>query len=299
MATSWTRSASSTSGRALISAEVDPGLRVTTTALRLQKAGNRPEEYEDAFAVNEVASRLALADGASDSYDSGRWARLLVDAFLDVPPPAAVEGLRTWLVEPARSWLAGLDFAALPWNQQAKARLGAHSTLLGVELQLTETGTVAWGDPCGVWQALAVGDSCLFQIRAGDLHAAFPLATASAFSSSPALLTTNPAYRGASVDQLTIAQGDLRFGDTLILATDALAHWFLRRHERGESPWRDLPTAAEFPAFIAAERAQRCLRNDDVTMLVVHIADEGEPAAPTTTALVPKRDSDRWFHYPC
>jgi hypothetical protein len=283
----------------LISAEAESGLRVTTSAHRLQKDGNRPEEYEDAFAINAVNSRLALADGASDSYDSGRWARLLVDAFIDVPPPAAVEGLRGWLVEPARSWLAGLDFTALSWNQQAKARLGAHSTFLGVELHLAETGTAAWGDSCGNWQALAVGDSCLFHLRAGALLAAFPLDTASAFSGSPALLTTNPAYRGASADHLTVAQGDLRLGDTLILATDALAHWFLRRYEQGDRPWCDLLPGEHFPAFITTQRAQRHLRNDDVTMLVVHLSGHQAAGASMTTAMVAKRDSDRWFHWPC
>jgi hypothetical protein len=292
-------SASSTSVRALISADAGAGLRVTATAHRLQKDGNRPEEYEDAFAVNAGNSRLALADGASDSYDSGRWARLLVDAFIDVPPPAAVDGLRAWLAEPAHSWLAGLDFAALPWNQQAKARLGAHSTFLGVELEMAETGAAAWGAPCGAWRAMAVGDSCLFHVRAGALLTAFPLACAATFGGSPALVATNPAYRGAGIDRLATAQGELRLGDTLLLATDALAQWFLRRHERGESPWHDLLTAAHFPAFIAAQRAQHHLRNDDVTLLVAHVTVDGEPAAPSTTAIVPKRDSDRWFHWPC
>jgi hypothetical protein len=292
-------SASSTSVRALISADAGAGLRVTATAHRLQKDGNRPEEYEDAFAVNAGNSRLALADGASDSYDSGRWARLLVDAFIDVPPPAAVDGLRTWLAEPARSWLAGLDYAALPWNQQAKARLGAHSTFLGVELELAETGAVSWGAPCGAWRAIAIGDSCLFHVRAGALLTAFPLACAAAFGGSPALVATNPAYRGASIERLATAQGELRLGDTLILATDALAQSFLRRQEQGEAPWRHLLTGGPFPAFITAQRALRRLRNDDVTLLIAHVTADGEPVPPSTTAMVPKRDSDRWFHWPC
>lgn len=293
------RSAFWTLGPALISAEAEIAIRVTTGVHGLQKAGNRPDEYEDAFAIGTAARRLAIADGASDSYDSGRWARLLVDAFVDVPPAANVDGVRGWLAEPAREWVAGLNFAALPWNQQEKARLGAHSTFLGLEFDLVEQGA-GNGAPCGAWRAMAVGDACLFHIRDQGLRAAFPLNSATAFGGSPALLTTNPAYRGASVDHLTTAQGDLRLGDTVILATDALAHWFLGRYEQGEQPWLRLPERSNFADFVAAQRAQRRLRNDDVTMIVVHFAAaDAEQRLVTTTAIVPKRDSDRWVRWPC
>ena len=48
------------------------------------KAGHRPEEYEDAFAVSSprLPFRAAIADGATESIFSGGWARALVDAFV-------------------------------------------------------------------------------------------------------------------------------------------------------------------------------------------------------------------------
>ncbi len=48
----------------------------------LAKRGHSPEEYEDAFATNDVAGRYAVADGASESSFSGLWAKLLVDQFV-------------------------------------------------------------------------------------------------------------------------------------------------------------------------------------------------------------------------
>ena len=271
-------------------------MRVLTSSVYLQKGGNAAEECEDAFAISGTACRLAIADGASDSYDSGRWARLLVGAFAAAAPPTHVEGLRTWLVEPARAWLAGLAFDTLPWNQQAKARLGSHCTFLGVELECTPPSCVDHGAPCGAWRALAVGDCCLFQVRGGSLVRAFPLASAAEFGSSPALLTTNPAYRGASVERLALAGGELRLGDTLFLATDALAQWFLQRYEAGEHPWCDLPVDAAFAAVVDEQRARRRLRNDDVTLLVVQIvAGEMLPVQAVGTAIVPKVASDRWL----
>lgn len=271
-------------------------MRVLTSRFCLPKGGNAPQEYEDAFAVCASACRLAIADGASDSYDSGRWARLLVEAFAEAAPPASVDGVRSWLAEPARAWLAELPYAALPWNQQAKARLGAHCTFLGVELDCLVPTCLDPGADCGAWRALGVGDCCLFQVRAGTLVAAFPLVSAAEFGSSPALLTTNPAYRGAGVEQLAVARGDLRLGDTLLLATDALAQWFLRRHEEGQQPWCDLPAGANFAAFVAEQRAQRRLRNDDVTLLVAQIvAGRVRPSQAPGTAIVLKEVSDRWL----
>jgi hypothetical protein len=281
----------------LICVEATPRLRLTVQAHHLQKAGNGPEEYEDAYAIDSAAGRFAIADGASDSYDSGRWSRLLVDAFMTDAPPADPAGVRAWLAAPARAWGAALDGAALPWNHQAKARLGAHCTFLGVEIDRAgprSAGAVAGG----AWRALAIGDACLFQVRAGILRAAFPLESTTAFGTSPALLTTNPAYRGAGVDHLATAKGDLRCGDTLILATDALAQWFLRRYEQGGEPWCDLPSGADFPAFVAAERAQHRLRNDDLTLLVVSFTAD-VALVPTTTAIVATRDADRWRRWPC
>lgn len=269
---------------------------MVTSSFHVQKAGNAPEENEDAFAFADTARRLAIADGASDSYDSGRWAHLLTAAFVASAPPASPGGVRAWLDEPARAWLAGLRYEALPWNQQAKARLGAHCTLLGVEIDLLPEHSATHGTPCGAWRALAVGDCCLFQVRAGDLIAAFPLASAAEFGSSPPLLTTNPAYRGAGVEQLVTAGGELRVGDTLLLATDALAQWFLRCHEQGERQWRDLPAGRDVIAFIAEQRSQRRLRNDDVTMLVARIvAGRARPSPATGNAIVLKGLSDRWL----
>ena len=275
----------------------DAAVRPSARALWLPKAGNAPEEYEDAFAVDPALRRAAVADGASDSYDSGRWARLLVDAFVDVTPAAGADGLRAWLAEPARRWAAALDRGALPWNQQEKSRLGAHCTFLGLELDVVEPDRPLLGTPCGRWRAVAVGDACLFQVRDDALLAAFPLAHADKFGSAPALLATAPAYRGPGLECAAAAAGDLRLGDTFFLATDALAQWFLRHHAEGGRPWRALAAAADaFAPFAAALRAARRLRNDDTTLLRLdlHPADAPVPL-PATAALVSRCCSRVWL----
>ncbi len=54
--------------------------------------GNRPEDYEDAFAANAEAGRFALADGATESSFAALWAQLLVNDFVQ----NAAGGLDDW-----------------------------------------------------------------------------------------------------------------------------------------------------------------------------------------------------------
>jgi hypothetical protein len=62
-----------------------------------------------------------------------------------------------------------------------------------------------------------------------------------------------------------------------LLMTDALAGWFLRKHEAGRTAWRTLLDldARDGPAFaegIARQRALRAVRDDDVALLRVQVA---------------------------
>jgi hypothetical protein len=56
--------------------------------------------------------------------------------------------------------------------------------------------------------------------------------------------------------------------------TDALAQWFLLRHEQGGRPWEELAALQEepegaFAAWVEERRDRDYLRNDDVTLLTV------------------------------
>lgn len=281
----------------MISARPPAFLHTSAQAFWLPKGGNSLDEYEDAFAFGTGLRTVAIADGASDSYDAGRWARLLVDSFTDVPPAAHAAALREWVDDLARVWRDGLDFAALPWNHQEKARLGAHCTFLGVEFAVEEPSALAPATPCGRWRAIAVGDSCLFRRRDGVLDLAFPLSACCQFDSTPALLATNAGYRGAGLDKLAIQEGELRLGDTFILATDALARRLLHEQERGADPWEVLQLdPARFAVSVEQWRRSRQIRNDDVTLLLLQVGAEPTVSANNAAAIVRKRESDLWLH---
>lgn len=260
-------------------------MEIVARALWLPKAGNSADEYEDAWAVGdetpEAADRFrcAVADGATEASFSGLWARLLTRGYCDGGFPDAPEARDFAPLQEA--WAREVAAIPLPWYAEEKARSGAFAALLGLQIAAHAGDDGASG---GRWEALAVGDSCLFQVRGGRVILAWPVAAADDFTNRPTLLSSNPASNDDAVAaQLAPAGGDWLPGDTFYLLTDALACWFLIACEAGGHPWRDLDViatadnASAFVRWIGELRAAQALRNDDVTLLRVAVGRGPSP----------------------
>ncbi len=234
-------------------------MRIRLRPLAAGKRGNARQEYEDALwprrGLVGDGIRCAVADGATEASFSGLWARLLVEAYRRGalgPDLAALPILQ-------RRWQERVQRVPLPWYAEEKARLGAFSALLG--LTITDGG----------WEALAVGDSCLFHRREGS-WTVFPIGCSALLTAAPHLIPSLPARSTDITAHLHRAHGSLQSSDTLYLATDALAGWLLRHIEAG-SPCADLDTLqpATFPAWLEAQRDARTIRNDDTTVIRIDV----------------------------
>jgi hypothetical protein len=214
-----------------------PGLAaIGFREFRLPRRGHRADECEDASLGASDRGRFAVADGASESFLGGLWARLLVEDFV-----RSDELRLDWL-----SWLPPLQARwaeqASPPEKQANGSAGSlpwylESRLLQQGAFATFLGLVVDGPN---WYALALGDTCLFQVRGGRLELAFPLTHAGDFHSSPWLIGSRQSPAGVPCQQSVRLEGDWRSGDRLWLMTDALAQWFLKEHEAGGKPWEAL-----------------------------------------------------------
>jgi len=242
------------------------GLRVQTFSV--PKQGYQPEEYEDAWAY--TATWLALADGASDAFESRLWAQALVQAFIHQPPELRRAALLDWLAAPIQVWKEGIHWQQLPWYAEEKARRGAFATLLGVTFAWSTTGGTGETDTTAPWAAIAVGDVCLFQIRAQEAIVHFPVHRAADFGTTPPLLSSRLDYNRRSLEALRTCTGESWPGDLFVLATDALAAWFLYQVEAGERPWQCLIDLTEdtFATLVASLQHEGVIRNDDVTLVL-------------------------------
>jgi len=154
--------------------------------------------------------------------------------------------------------------------EERKFAEGSFATLLGCELE-------DLGGPTPSWRAVALGDVVLFHVRRRRLLVEFPPLGVGDFGLDPDGVHTGPAALPLMMRRISFAQHDLRAGDQLFLATDALAEWIVRaREDQGDDRvWRFLSRIGHpdaFARFVADSRAARVMRNDDVTLMRVLVS---------------------------
>jgi hypothetical protein len=257
-------------------------------------------EYEDAWQVHpgtgvEIpgeSATVAVADGATESMLSRLWAGMIAEGFATVPNSLgdprffAEKALALASRWPAvvDAYIAEREHVANPlrWYERAGIGKGAFATVLALQLWMEQgdlhgteerRGQDARGESCviGGWTCAALGDTCLFRVRGGQLDVSFPVTHSGDFDRSPALLGSLDARRQVIVDHVQLAEGTVVQGDDFFVCTDALACWFLGKAEEGGRPWEALRDLDEdkFTDWVSGMREGREMRNDDVTL--VHI----------------------------
>jgi hypothetical protein len=219
---------------------------------------------------------VAIADGVSSALFSGPWAAILAEAAVaDSPNPHDPTAFAEWLQRQRARWAASIDTANLAWHQKAKLPTGAFSTLLYVNICPADA---ARPGSFGGYRltAFALGDSCLVQIRGGELVRSFPLERSEQFQADPVVLGSIDLKRDhllefAFLDEMCYP------GDELVFCTDAVAEWAARSYETGDPPvWNDfwLMSEDDWRSGVAWLRQERQMRIDDATMLMLRVVDE-------------------------
>jgi hypothetical protein len=220
------------------------------------------QRNEDSFQRSDRGV-YALSDGASVSFDSASWARILVRRYTRNP-----EFTREWLSAAIAEFRKLYDRDSLPWMQQASFDKGSFASLLGV--RVVDGGRLI--------QVLSIGDSLAVLCEGDCIKATFPLSAASDFNRSPQLLCTNPA-QNVFLDEVDVGYdlvADWTFcglqQPALLCMTDALGHWLLSQRDRDPSPisaLRKLRTPKAFARFVREERAAGRMKRDDTTLIAL------------------------------
>ena len=239
-------------------------LEVTFCA-QVPKDLNCPESVEDSLLIACNRHAVVISDGASESYDSKTWADLIVTGYLN---DQSID--QRWVKQLIEKYESNFDFATLSWSKQASYERGSFATLLGVTLDgerhlLTIDG---------------VGDCLTVLIYNTGGIFTFPYKCSSDFSQRPLLLSTrlnlndqlfDPALK-ETISLITSSEGV----ETVLLMSDALAAWCLKRIEDHSEDWKRLLTfdgQTDFLDFVIAERHSKSLAVDDVTLMVVKVRD--------------------------
>ena len=196
----------------------------------------RDDENDDRAACRRVGHgiRAAVADGATESAFSGRWAEDLTNAWMDARPrlrsPSSI-------VTVARRSFATVEETRddLPWYGQRKLDEGSHAAVAWLRAVRTARGYR--------WVCHIAGDCELLVIanHLSRVEVAVPFTTPEEFGYTPELLSSTP----RTPPQLKWYSGRAEPGTELWLMTDALAQACVAGAPEGSSFWRRWAVASE------------------------------------------------------
>ena len=277
-----------------------PMFRLSSRSFVIEKDGEHPEDCQDSIfpdprseptsrSSDEDGKCFAVSDGTTTSFFSRSWAGILTRQFAE-KRDLAFSDWDTWLEGARATWLREIE-------QRASAKDVSFYTkndfLLKKPAAATFTG-LHFGRNDGDathWEALALGDSCLFHFQENGEVTSYPFSESASFefvtesaesyakrsAHRPLHITTEPVPDAEGVRRAKPA----REGDIFLLATDALAKWLLVRKESGQPVWGTLLKLHEHQAFVnfvhaARRETAQPLNNDDVALAVICL---GEPHA--------------------
>lgn len=222
-----------------------------------------PSSNEDQFCFSDDGLRLGLCDGASESYNSQLWAKIISRKF-SANPSFGPE----WLSDVLSEYISAHDFPAMSWSQQSAYERGSFSTLLGIDF-----------DPIHrVVDILAIGDCLALLVDEDRFIDAWPITDPERFKDHPTLLATLAQHNGF-IAETRFCEKSVKtihlneyVNPRLYCMTDALSEWALRHalaSTNGLERLSSLMTEQELCELVVEERAAKRMRVDDSTLIIL------------------------------
>ena len=261
----------------------DEMIRLTTKSFIIQKEAESREDCQDACRQNKEMARYAVADGATQSFFPKEWADLLVEHFCEASVPYPTKNSwRSWIKPVQEKWHVRVArkveerdvfFLNNPFNFKQPAA----STFIGVEFDRAQAN----------WQAMIVGDSCIFHLSACEFRS-YVIEKSTGFTNRPRVFAS---YDKDNNFEPSFVKCDTTPGDTIILATDALAQWILRNEEAGRrnealGELKEIENENQFHEFVHRARTDEYIHlvNDDVTLMIISVEEDELQAGLQSTA---------------
>jgi hypothetical protein len=246
-----------------------PDFSMTHIRYSLQRIGDSPDDNCDAVCAANKALRFAVSDGASQSFNSGLWAQLLVNSWAESSGRATIDSLASGC---AARWLAETrhEVSKVPNNDLliTKMKNGSSATFGGVRW-------VADAGSDGFWEAIVVGDVLLIVTELdatgqATVRMTVPVETLADFPTSPDQVSTSIPHLARRSTTIHLSH---RPGIGFALLTDAVARYAVALCTRGVELSSVFPFIgeedAQFSNWIASLRQSGQIDDDDSTVLFV------------------------------
>ncbi|WP_335591664.1 hypothetical protein [Hyphomonas oceanitis] len=209
---------------------------------------------EDAHLASRAKHIYAVSDGASESFASRRWSRILVSCFL-----RKADITQQTLIKAIAKYESGFDRPNMSWSAQASYDRGSYATMLGVQI---------FDDGASI---LGIGDSLAVLADGSSIKATFPYVSANQFHANPLLLSTIPdRNEGVLEEEITTFWSFAGLEQPIVYAmTDALGAWLLADGHQRLSQIQRLTSQHDFDQLVLSARADATMRTDDTTLIVI------------------------------
>ena len=228
---------------------------------------HEPGSNEDQFCFSDDGLRLGLCDGASESYNSQLWAKIISQKFA-ADPKFGPE----WISDALGAYIAAHDFTSMSWSQQSAYERGSFSTLLGIDFDPLHRAV----------DVLAIGDCLALLFDEDRFIKAWPITDPERFKDHPTLLATLVQYNdfivktGFCEKSINTIHLNGYVNPRLYCMTDALGEWALR-HALGTTDGlarlSSLTTEQELCELVVEERGAKRMRVDDSTLIILSFGD--------------------------
>ena len=222
-----------------------------------------PEFNEDQMAFNLSNCALALSDGASESFNSKAWAKILSKKFVS---DQNVDS--DWLSKSVVDYEKKHDKALISWAKQNAFERGSFATLLGIEY-CNETMSI---------KVFAIGDSIAILVSNYDIIYSWPFTNANEFNNRPTLLSTKVEHnlfindKDFKINHLKHFEIKNIYQPILLCLTDAIGEWALKDvQDRKDRIYKlcNLTSIEELSNLVIEERLEKRMRIDDSTIVVL------------------------------
>jgi hypothetical protein len=226
-----------------------------------------PDTIEDYYCHDNQKDLVAISDGASESYDSKTFARIICEKYKRRP---FINLDSNWIQAIIDEFCSTIDIPSLTWSKEAAYKRGSFATLLALRESNARNHHV---------KIIGIGDS-LAVLLDGDIYKdSFPYQESSKFQQRPQLISTNLSQNKYFLDKRWFKENHYRqwglsnYSNPIILCmTDALGEWTLRNAELGQPKWASLlkiKEVSELEALVIAEWENKNMRKDDITLIRV------------------------------
>lgn len=254
---------------------------------KVSKIKEKDSDCQDSYSLSTDRSRVAISDGATQSFYSGLWSQILCNLYCSWPKLISHSQWSDWNDAARAQWIEEVnlklgelkDSGKPSWIEclnGIKLKKDAFATFIGISLENSYLHGICIGDSCAmlVKQSPIDPDSEGYQ---GDysIIRIFPGLWQHSFDSRTTGLSSYNSESNHLPEFFHIPVPAGKEDYRILLMTDALAHYVIDMEHRGMSiisSLMSLSTEEEFTQYID-ECRKTGLANDDATLVIVEITD--------------------------